>query len=249
MSAKREWDTGFVKDWLSTLKVLFYRLLSTVCNFKMWTKNPYHDPYHPPCYAHAGMDQATCKIPNLGHASDSWRLQTKLVGAIAHGRTPARNVFISYRLAGDTNFYVEVLMQMLKKVTDGDFSNLPPVLFLQMDNTSSTNKNNIQLAFNALLIDLGICSEMWINFCPRTHPWEHRSDVFSGLARFWESTTPEHQGNGSSNWGDRALPHPLDHEPRKDWCANFKQGDQLFGTFMAHSMTHPCSITQLFFFI
>ena len=108
-----------------------------------------------------GMDQSTCYLPNLHDSVHlSTPLNVKLTGAIAHGRPNPRRVFLSTDHAGNTDLYCQVLVETLKEVCGGDFSKLPPVLFLQLDNTGSTNKNNLEVAMASYLVERGIHSEV-----------------------------------------------------------------------------------------
>lgn len=73
-----------------------------------------------------------------------------------------KGTFISYKYAGDTNLYVQVLIDNLLAVCDGNLKKLQPVIFIQLDNTSATNKNNIEAAVAAYLVDRGISSEVMV---------------------------------------------------------------------------------------
>ena len=108
-----------------------------------------------------GMAQVWNSIPNLGDAQHAAKqVPVKIIGAITHGHRPHRRAFLSTIHTGDTNTYCQVLLDVLTDVCGGDFSKLPPVIFIQLDNTSSTNKNNIQLAVSAFLVEAGITSQV-----------------------------------------------------------------------------------------
>ena len=108
-----------------------------------------------------GMDQSTCELPNTGDGQHIHKLGVKVTGAIVHNSPQPRRVHLSYTQAGNTNLYCQVLCDTLLDICDGDVSKLPPILFVQLDNTSSTNKNNLEMRFASYLVERGIHSQVF----------------------------------------------------------------------------------------
>ena len=72
--------------------------------------------------------------------------------------------YISSEFQGNTNLNIECLRRTLFDICQGDFSRLPPILFVQMDNTGRENKNNIMTAFLAFLVEQGYVGEVRMHF-------------------------------------------------------------------------------------
>ena len=72
----------------------------------------------------------------------------------------------------------------------GDLNKVPPILFVQLDNTSSTNKNNMQVAAMAALVELGIVREVWVNFLPKGHTHEDIDQMFSVISHAFDYNPP-----------------------------------------------------------
>jgi hypothetical protein len=138
------------------------------------------------------MDQNNSRIPNFGHADDGFKVQVKVTGAIVHGRTPARRVYLSDRFPGNTNLVLETFLRVLQEECGGDAEKLPPIIFVQLDNTSTTNKNNIFAALSAALVELGVSREIWINliYLPVGHTHEDIDQMFSSISQSFDYTPP-----------------------------------------------------------
>ncbi len=136
------------------------------------------------------MDQCTGHVPNWGDNEDCPTMGIKIEGTICHGRSPARRVFLSFNQPGNTNTVLDTILLTIADIFEGDFSKVPPIFFLQLDNTSSTNKNNIQIAFNAALVELGIFKEVWLSFLPVGHTHEDIDQMFSCIAHAFGARPP-----------------------------------------------------------
>ena len=99
-------------------------------------------------------------------------------------------MYLTYNQPGNTNLVIESIIRTIIDIYDGQLSTVPPILFLQLDNTSSTNKNNIQMVYHAALVDLGLFREVWINFLPVGHTHEDIDQMFSSLAHAFDARPP-----------------------------------------------------------
>ena len=136
------------------------------------------------------MDQNNSKIPNFGDHSQDEQLKIRVEGVITHGHAPKRRVFLSYQQPGSTNTVVETIMRTIIDVCGGNLNKVPPIIFVQLDNTSSTNKNNIQVAVMAALVELGIVREVWLNFLPVGHTHEDIDQMFSVISHAFDYNPP-----------------------------------------------------------
>ena len=102
-----------------------------------------------------GMDQHTTLLPkssiNPKGLSNTWKIPTHVTGVIVHGR--GAHTFVDMNeVPHDSNLTINMILQVLKKYA-GD---LPPVLYLQVDNCGRENKNKYVIGFCCLLVELGL---------------------------------------------------------------------------------------------
>ncbi|XP_068669901.1 uncharacterized protein [Montipora foliosa] len=133
------------------------------------------------------MDQKTTCIPRLRRKTKATcnlsTVGTHLVGAIFHsGQSPnGKEVFGSfdyYQWPHDPNLTGSVLLTMLSLWCER--YQLPPVLYLQLDNCVKENKNQYVLWLLALLVELEIFEKIRLNFLPVGHTHED-IDAFFGV--------------------------------------------------------------------
>ena len=97
-----------------------------------------------------GMDQNKTDLPHFTRKNKSacnmWVLRTHVTGAIVHGKRSF--AFIDVHLwPHDSNLTINILLQLLLQLKE-----LPPVLYLQLDNCYRENKNQFLFGFLALLV-------------------------------------------------------------------------------------------------
>ncbi len=106
-----------------------------------------------------GMDQHKTNLPRLSTTPKSVQgllpLRTHLTGVLVHTNAPHGKlayIFIDLlQYPHDCNITIHVLLEVLTRQ-----NKLPPVLNIQLDNTSKENKNKYFLGFCALLVSKGI---------------------------------------------------------------------------------------------
>lgn len=117
------------------------------------------------------MDQKTTSIPRVRRKTKATcnlaALNTHLVGAIFHsGQSPnGKDVFGSFdfkQWPHDPNLNASVLLTMLARWCEK--YQLPPVLYLQLDNCIKENKNQYILWLLALLVELKIFEKVIITY-------------------------------------------------------------------------------------
>ena len=112
-----------------------------------------------------GMDQNKTNLPSLVRVTKScqnlWCLRTHLTGCLVHG-VGAFNYFDFLQWSHDCNLTLCTLMETLLQIAARQ--PLPYRLLIQMDNCVRENKNKYVMAFCAILVELGIFTEVGINF-------------------------------------------------------------------------------------
>lgn len=111
-----------------------------------------------------GMDQHCTSIPQLHPTpkalSYNDQLHTHITGALVHGR--GQHAYIDFNeYPHDSNLTINILLNILVRYADS----LPPVLYLQLDNTSRENKNRHLFSFLSLLLELNIFKKVMFNTC------------------------------------------------------------------------------------
>lgn len=116
------------------------------------------------CLIIDGMDQNKTNLPCLRKAAKStsnlFRVRTHLTGVLDHTRTDyGKKVYVFLDILQwphDSNLTTSLINRVLflhMKRKDGI---LPPVLYVQMDNTSRENKNKFVMGYFAMLVECGI---------------------------------------------------------------------------------------------
>ena len=115
------------------------------------------------CIIIDGMDQNKTNLPSLRKAAKStsslFRLRTHLTGVLDHTRTNhGKRVFVLMDILQwphDSNLTASIISRVLSMHMERSNGILPPVLYIQMDNTSRENKNKYVLAYFAFLVEAG----------------------------------------------------------------------------------------------
>lgn len=123
------------------------------------------------CIIIDGMDQNKTNLPCLRKASKStsslYRLKTHLTGVLDHTRTEhGKQVSIFMDILQwphDSNLTISIINRALFMHMERTDGVLPPVLYVQMDNTSRENKNKFVLAYFALLVESKILRKVFLN--------------------------------------------------------------------------------------
>ena len=108
-----------------------------------------------------GMTQSTTALPWFPHGAPKSvggiRYDVHVFGALIHGHTP-RVLLHDAGVPTGPNLTIECLWRIMK--LNGS-EKLPPVLYLQLDNTSSDNKNHHVLEFFSFLVENGYFEQVF----------------------------------------------------------------------------------------
>ncbi len=110
-----------------------------------------------------GMDQNKTNVPHITQQTKSsqnlWRLRTHLTGALIHTKSEKGKLAFAFfdllQWPHDSNLTITVLTSILTQL-QSKLGTIPPILYLQLDNTARENKNKYVFSFLALLVLLKI---------------------------------------------------------------------------------------------
>ena len=104
-----------------------------------------------------------------------------LYGALVHGRVSYAMICPDHEEQGH-NATIQCIWMIIVDQYIQNGRKLPPVLFLQLDNTTKQNKGRFVLAFLALLVEHGIFERAYVCYLPVGHTHEDIDQMFSRLA-------------------------------------------------------------------
>ena len=147
-----------------------------------------------------GADAQRFSLPHFAQASHAsnvaMKLRSYLIGCIAHGRDTYIYQVPSNHAQGH-NVTIQVLFEVLVDRLEKE-GTLPPVLFLQLDNTTKQNKGRFLYTFLASLVDAGVFTVIYVNFLPVGHTHEDIDQFFSRISvylRVRSALTPDAMNN------------------------------------------------------
>ena len=131
-----------------------------------------------------GADQSKYAIPYhhiKSHGTDeSARQPLHAYGVISHGRKAYTYLLPSHVRQGH-DVTIDVLWRVICDTQESE-GKLPPVLYLQLDNTTKQNKGRYLFAFLALLVHHGVFERICVSFLPVGHTHEDIDQMFSKFA-------------------------------------------------------------------
>ena len=133
-----------------------------------------------------GADQQAFGSPHFVTRSkateNEWRIPLSLMGAIAHGYGIYGFSYLP-NIRHGSNLVMEVLHRILNQMWHNNGGKkLPPILFLQLDNTAKQNKCKYLLGFLALLVHYNVFEEILVSFLLVGHTHEDIDQLFSRVA-------------------------------------------------------------------
>ena len=127
-----------------------------------------------------GMDRKKTRLPHFVHVPNNLKeenfIQFHLVGCMVfHGQMFPRVYFTAPNIHNDANLTINIIHEVLTHWS-GD---LPEVLYLQLDNTSRENKNQVVFGYLSMLVELGIFKKVKVGFLLIGHTHDHIDQMFS----------------------------------------------------------------------
>ncbi|XP_063438737.1 uncharacterized protein LOC134719703 [Mytilus trossulus] len=134
-----------------------------------------------------GMDQSKTNLPHfVGRMAKAVnkvdQLTTHVTGVLAHGQNKFFTFLDLNQYAHDSNLTMHILMLILHQISKLMGNKLPPILYLQADNSWRENKNRYVLGFCELLVHQRIFNEVYLSFLPVGHTHEDVDAAFSRIA-------------------------------------------------------------------
>ena len=99
-----------------------------------------------------------------------------VVGCLVFNHRLRAKVYLNYpNVHNDSNLTIHVIQDVLNE-WEGD---LPPVLYLQLDNTSRENKNKFLMAYLHMLVERGVFKKIKVGFLMVGHTHDQIDQMFS----------------------------------------------------------------------
>ena len=121
-----------------------------------------------------GADQSAYGLPHFieidKFSSNRRKIPVYLMGVLVHGYRPFGFTYLKNVKHG-ANIVIECIHHVLMDYKEHR-GYIPPVIFLQLDNTSKQNKNKFMLGYLACLVAWGVCRQVIISFLPVGHTHE-----------------------------------------------------------------------------
>uniref|UniRef100_A0A7M5X9T5 DUF7869 domain-containing protein n=2 Tax=Clytia hemisphaerica TaxID=252671 RepID=A0A7M5X9T5_9CNID len=108
-------------------------------------------------------------------------LKVHVSGAISHGTQEVFMFLNGGQWSGDSNLTCNIITEVLLRMTK-DKNTLPPVLYIQLDNCWSENKNQFVMAFCALLVGWRLVDKVRLSFLMVGHTHEDIDQTFSNIS-------------------------------------------------------------------
>ena len=108
-------------------------------------------------------------------------MKMHLYGALVHGRGSYAMICPDHEEQGH-NATIQCIWMIIVDQYLKNGHKLPPVFFLQLDNTTKQNKGRFVLAFLAILVEHGIFERVYVCFLPVGHTHEDIDQMFSRIA-------------------------------------------------------------------
>lgn len=127
-----------------------------------------------------GMDQKKTELPHFTRCPKSmdekYFIAIHVVGCLVFNRQLTANVFLNYpNIHNDSNLTIHVIQHILN-TWEGV---LPPVLYLQLDNTARENKNKFVMAYLNMLVYTGVFRKVKVSFLLVGHTHDQIDQMFS----------------------------------------------------------------------
>jgi len=128
-----------------------------------------------------GADQSAYNLPhfvNMHKEITGQGLKVKIVGVKEHDREDRNTLFIlTEEFETGANHVIESIHRALE--LRAEYSVIPEILFIQVDNTTRENKNRYFMSYVESLVAWGVVKEAQVSFLPVGHTHEDIDQLFS----------------------------------------------------------------------
>ena len=166
-----------LNNFVNTICFIFIFVLNFSTERRKYYKHIFKAKKYPEKYMSLiidGMDQKTTSLPKpkllSKLTSNAWRLACHVVAVIVHGR--GNHVYVDVgEIPQDSNTTCNILVNTLLKYAD----QLPPVLYVQMDNTVRENKNQFVFGLFCALIELNVFQKVCVFLHKAFNVWSYQN--------------------------------------------------------------------------
>jgi hypothetical protein len=130
-----------------------------------------------------GMDQKKTRLPHWSRppksVDESCLIQLHVVGCLVFHKEIFSRVFLNYpTLRNDGNLTITILQRVFHEWSSRA-GGLPPILYLQLDNTARENKNNLLFSYLHMLIQKKVFKKIKVGFLLVGHTHDQIDQMFS----------------------------------------------------------------------
>ncbi|XP_062596921.1 uncharacterized protein LOC134258393 isoform X2 [Saccostrea cucullata] len=133
------------------------------------------------------MDQSKTNLPrfpeNFKSETGLTHIHHHVTGVLNHGINKSYVYTWTDQFSSDCNITLNCLMLVLKDTAMINNGSLPPVLYLQADNSPKDNKNKFVIMFLAMLVKADILKKIKLTFLMVGHTHEDIDQMFSCISR------------------------------------------------------------------
>jgi hypothetical protein len=133
-----------------------------------------------------GADSSHCTVPHIAersHISDACpKVKMHILGCIAHGRDTYAFTCPPH-IAQGHSVTIQVIHEVLLDIKSKE-GGIPPIINIQLDNTTKQNKGRFLMAYLGYLVQQGVIKEAYCNFLPVGHTHEDIDQFFSRLSMY-----------------------------------------------------------------
>ena len=136
------------------------------------------------CLMIDGMDQKKTCLPHFARLpkdiAEDCLVQMHLVGCLSYHNVVKPWVFLTYpNVHNDPNLTITIIQRVLQSW----IGPLPPVLYVQLDNTARENKNSSVFGYLSMLVEKGVFKKVKVNFLLVGHTHNHIDQMFSTFSK------------------------------------------------------------------
>ena len=136
------------------------------------------------CLMIDGMDQKKTCLPHFSRIPkdipEECLVQMHLVGCLSYHTEVKPYVFLTYpNVHNDPNLTITIMHKVLQSC----IGHLPPVLYVQLDNTARENKNASVFGYLSMLVHKGLFKKVKVNFLLVGHTHDHIDQMFSTFSK------------------------------------------------------------------
>jgi hypothetical protein len=128
-----------------------------------------------------GADQAAYAMPHFLEqdklSSSCQKNPCHVMGALVHGRASYAFTYLN-NIKHGANIVIECIHRILEDTATSP-DGIPPILMIQLDNTTKQNKNQFIVGYLSCLIEWGVVDKILVSFLPVGHTHEDIGILFS----------------------------------------------------------------------